>query len=149
MNNLNEVSSNLFDLLFLLNRKVFNHSEFIKGLPLAPSHVKVIFHLMNSESLSVSQIAQKLNISKPNMTPIIDKLIHDGYVNRFEDPNDRRVLRIKVTEKSKILFREQRHIVKSKLQEKISHLSSDDLDALNTSINVISDIVSKLPKENA
>ncbi len=46
------------------------------------SHMKVIFYLANKKSMSVSNVAKWLYISKPNMTPIIDKLIDQRYVNR-------------------------------------------------------------------
>lgn len=146
MNDLNETSNYLFDLLFLLNRRIFNHSEFIKGLPLAPSHVKVIFHLMHSGPSPVSQIARDLSISKPNMTPIIDRLIQDGFVTRFEDPNDRRVIRVQITEKSKELFKFQKQLVKDTLKIKLSHLDNEDLETLQNSIKVITNIIGKLPK---
>ena len=37
-------------------------------------------------------MAKDLSISKPNMTPIIDKLVKEGYVDRYYDDNDRRVI---------------------------------------------------------
>ena len=39
-----------------------------------------------------------LEISKPNVTPLIDKLIVLGFVQREPDQSDRRVIKISITE---------------------------------------------------
>ena len=102
MNNidLTKISDDLFSLIIQLNSKLFSSSKMVKCSPLPPSHVKVIFHLMNNGSSSISDIASSLCISKPNMTPIIDKLIKEDLVCRQEDCNDRRIIRIQLTQKA-------------------------------------------------
>ena len=97
---LTKTSDALFSLLIQLNNKVFNQDKMVKCSPLPPSHVKVIFYLLNNGSSSISDIASNLEISKPNMTPIIDKLLKDDLVQRTEDPNDRRIVRIALTQKA-------------------------------------------------
>ncbi|MEG0307308.1 MAG: MarR family transcriptional regulator [Clostridium sp.] len=142
--NLTKISDDLFTLIIQFHKKMIKPEEFIKSLPIPPSHVKVIFYLSHAGSSSVSQIAKDLSISKPNMTPIIDKLIEEGYVIRYEDPNDRRVLRVEVTYKAQELFELKKHLAKSLLQEKISTLSPEDLKSLGTVVKEFSSIVDKL-----
>ncbi len=38
------------------------------------------------------------------MTPIIDRLVEHGLVNKFPDPKDRRILRVELTDKAFELF---------------------------------------------
>ncbi|ATD55541.1 MarR family winged helix-turn-helix transcriptional regulator [Clostridium chauvoei] len=141
---LTKISDSLFKMLFQLNKKVFNQDEIIKRIPMPPSHVKVIFHLIHTGPSSVSQIAQNLCISKPNMTPIIDKLISEDLVTRYEDPKDRRIIRIELTKKATILFEEHKQRIKDMLLKKISNLCEEDLLILESSINNLTNIVSKL-----
>ena len=100
MNNnaINNLPENLIDLLVLIHNKLLNPDEMVKGCIIPPSHMKVIFYLSKKKTMSVSNVAKCLYISKPNMTPIIDKLVSEGLINRFQDPNDRRVIRIQATE---------------------------------------------------
>lgn len=144
--NLKEASDELYSLLLYLNRRVFNHEEIIKRLSIPPSHAKVIFYLLHSEkeAVSVSDIAKNLSISKSNMTPIIDKLIKEDLVERFTDPNDRRVIRVKTTQKGHEFSKEQRQRAKSYLKEKISVLPPNDLEKLAKLAKQLNLIITKL-----
>jgi len=141
---INDISSDLLELVFLLSARIFNPSQMAKGMPIPHSHMKVIFHLMMSGPCPVSKIANDLIISKPNMTPIIDNLISEGYVNRYNDPNDRRVIMIEVTEKAHAFFNENRLKLKNLLFEKISVLGNDDLEKLRALLPEFSKVIEKI-----
>lgn len=145
---LNNLSGDLYNLLLNLHKNIFNFDGIMKNFPIPPSHVKVIFYLKKNGSSSISEIAKNLIISKPNMTPIIDKLICEGMVNRYDDPNDRRILRIELTNKAHEFIKNREEIIKSALAEKISILNSEDLEALSHHITGITDIILKLKKES-
>ncbi|MHB8062794.1 MAG: MarR family winged helix-turn-helix transcriptional regulator [Ruminiclostridium sp.] len=138
---LNNISNDLLNLVFLLTARIFNPSQMAKGMPFPHSHMKVILHIVMSGPCPVSKIANELIISKPNMTPIIDNLISDGYVNRYDDPNDRRVIMIEATEKAHAFLEENRQRLKKLLVEKISVLGDDDLDNLKVLIPQFSKVI--------
>lgn len=149
---LSETSDLLLNFLSLVRNDLFIDSIFIKNLPakyisdisLPPSHIKVILYLEKVKSSPISQIANKLNISKSNMTPIIDRLIELNLVNRYSDNNDRRVLRVELTPKALELFEFLKSIANDAIKDKISSLSDDDLDALSDSLHTLTSILSKL-----
>ena len=58
------------------------------------SHVQVLTMLGDVGAMSVSEISKRLGIAKPNITPLIDRLIADGFVERRRDVRDRRVVNI-------------------------------------------------------
>ncbi len=146
MNNidLTKLSSDLFSLIMQLNSKVFSSDEMIKCAPLPPSHVKVIFYLINNGSSSISDIAHNLGISKPNMTPLIDKLIKEGLVCRQEDPNDRRIVRIELTKKAYDMGESHKQRLREALLDKISYLPAADLDKMGQLIIGLTDIIVKI-----
>lgn len=141
---LNRVSKKLFKLITGFQKKAFNQDELIKCFPLPPSNVKVMFYLIHNGSDTVSNIGKTLNISKPNMTPIIDKLFNDGFVRRFEDPKDRRKIRIEITEKGHNFLHEKRKQLLNNFSDKISVLPSEDIIKLEESLNTLNSIISKL-----
>ncbi|MGL5354145.1 MAG: MarR family transcriptional regulator [Clostridium sp.] len=142
--NLNKISGDLFKLVFELHKKTFNKDQLIKNSCLPPSHVKVIFTLSHTGPLSLSHLANTLGISKPNITPIIDKLIQDGFVNRYEDPNDRRILRVDLTEKAHKFHEAQSDKFKNMLSEKLVDLPIEDLYLLEDLLDKIMPIITKL-----
>lgn len=142
--NLANIADELFSLVIGLNRKVMNPDAIMRDLPMTPSQFKIIFYLIHCGSQPVSQIGKHLGISKSNMTPLIDRLIDQGYVHRYEDPTDRRIIRVEITEKAKDFFKNQRQKVKGMLVDKLSTLSEDDLILLQQSIKNISNILVNL-----
>ncbi|MGL4798760.1 MAG: MarR family winged helix-turn-helix transcriptional regulator [Cellulosilyticaceae bacterium] len=142
--NLPELSEQLFGLVVKLNSTIFKHDEFFKLMPLPPSHVKVIFYLMHHKASTMSDIAEKLCISRPNMTPIIDKLIHEGLVVRLENPSDRRMILIDTTDKAHSLFEEHKRLIKERLVSRIEPLTSEDLNQLEQSMALVTPILDKI-----
>ncbi|MDA3730267.1 MarR family transcriptional regulator [Niameybacter massiliensis] len=136
--NLPNISDQLFELVVKLNTKIFNQEEFLKSLPIPPSQVKVIFYLVHNGPASVSHIADKLCISKPNMTPIIDKLILENLVSRSEDPTDRRVILVAATPKAKKVLEGQRQIIKERLISKLQSVPPENLPQLLEGIEMLS-----------
>ncbi|NFV11854.1 MarR family transcriptional regulator [Clostridium sporogenes] len=141
---LDEISQDLYDLLLKLNKKLLNPDELKRNFPLPPSHVKVIIYLKHNGNCSISKIAKDLLISKPNMTPIIDKLISENMVTRYTDSRDRRIIRVELTEKGTYFIKTQEKLIKALLAEKISNLPVDDLKYLSDHIVHIKDIILKI-----
>lgn len=147
MNDLNIISESLYQLLITINRQVLNPHEMMKTFPVPPSHARVLFYLHHSGVSSISEIATNLGISKPNMTPIIDNLLKRDLVVRYTDTSDRRILRIKLTDKAYELFAQKKELIKEMLINKISNLSDEDLTELDDSIVKTAKIISKLKEE--
>ena len=142
--NIKNLSEQFFQLIMQLHKKVLKPEEFMKGLPIPPSHAKVIFYLSHKGSAPVSVIAKDLLISKPNMTPIIDKLFEEGYVNRYEDSKDRRILRVEVTEKAKDILKLKKELAVKSLVSKLSELEDEDIYNLNSNLESICSILDKI-----
>lgn len=152
------LSNSLLDFLFMVKDNILSEKDLIKKFPCPPkeieayidkyplptSHMKVIQYLIHNNSCPISQIAKSLNISKPNMTPIIDKLISYDLVKRYNDPKDRRIIRVELTEKAINIFNDIKNVLINQLCKKLSSLPDEDLEILNSSLKNISAIVTKL-----
>lgn len=156
--NLVDLSNSLLDFLFIIKDNVLSEKDIIKKIPCAPkeiedyidkyplppSHMKVIQYLIHNNSCPISQIAKSLNISKPNMTPIIDKLINYNLVKRYTDTNDRRIIRVELTQEAIDIFNDVKNVLINQLCKKLSNLPDEDLKILDSSLNNISEIIQKL-----
>ncbi len=54
-----------------------------------------------SEPLTLGQLAQRLNCGKSNVTQLVDRLEHEGLVQRVPHPDDRRCIRASITEEGR------------------------------------------------
>ena len=142
--NLNNISNDLYMLLLSLNKRVFNHEEMLKNCAMPPSHIKVIFHVIHTGPCAISEVAKDLSISKPNMSPIIDKLVSEGFLERFPDPKDRRIIRVKSTDVACSFLRQREVEIKEKLQKRLSPLTDNELKELTECLSTMNKIINKI-----
>lgn len=156
--NLFRVADSLVNFLWIIKNNVLRETEIVKSFQsplnegegciidfsIPPSHVRVILYLAEFNSSPISQIADNLSISKSNMTPIIDNLISYGLVTRYPDANDRRILRVELTDKAYTLLNSFRAAICNLFVEKISLLSDDEIVMLDNSISNLITILRKL-----
>lgn len=107
-------------------------------------YYQILGMLMISGPLPISQIGKQLYISKPNMTPLIDKLVNDNMVNRLRSKKDRRIINIEITEHGKEFMFEARKMVEENIKENLSNLTNMDLEILNKSLRNIKNLALKI-----
>lgn len=54
--------------------------------------------LSDHPSMSMTEIARLMRISKQQMTKLVDKMIERGFAVRVSDPDDRRIVRVQLTD---------------------------------------------------
>lgn len=97
----------------------------IQGLK--PSEVMLIFCIrrgVQSEStgMKVSEISNYLNVTSPTITQLIKGLEEQGLVEREMDQEDRRVVRIKLTEKGEDVAKRAGDVFKSTFHGLVEYL---------------------------
>lgn len=63
------------------------------------SQLLVLEQLHNRAESKMKDLADFMNVTTAAMTGIIDRLVREGCVTRIFDPNDRRIIRVKLTSK--------------------------------------------------
>ncbi len=64
---------------------------------LAPAHVDLLLQL-SQEDMTMKQLAQAIGRDKSTLTPLMEKLIHWGYVIRLQDSKDKRIFNVSITQ---------------------------------------------------
>ena len=90
----------LRELLRTLIRKlgVLERSEAV-CCDMTLSQCNALIEVGRAGVLSVNQLADRLNLDKSTASRVSDKLVLDGQLLRHEDPNDRRYVVLKLTER--------------------------------------------------
>ncbi len=60
---------------------------------------KVLLHVKRHQGLTMTDLTRKLHQAKSGVTGLVDELVNDGYVERYRDEHDRRVVRLALTKK--------------------------------------------------
>ena len=85
-----------------------------------------------------------MKIKKQNMTYIINNLEKKEFIKRFPDINDRRLVKIKITNEGKEFLNQWQKNALVEMKNNLSTLRNDDLELLLNSIQSIKIVLSKL-----
>lgn len=100
--------------------------------------------LKRFDALSMSEIGCKVQIPKPHLTLHVDKLIAEALVERIQDPADRRVIRIKLTEKGRTDLALITTMVNEDMKQRILALPNDKVELLFESTTQVRDILNEI-----
>ena len=129
-------------MLPLYHRHIFKVSAGASGIRIA--QYRALGMLMKSGPLSMSEIGRLLYISKPYMTVLANTLVENGWVERKNDPDDRRVVRIAITPQGKKHLQQAFEIYRADVKILISGLDPTDLQKLSAALEDLQRIFVKL-----
>ncbi|MGL5512631.1 MAG: MarR family winged helix-turn-helix transcriptional regulator, partial [Sporomusa sp.] len=90
------------------------------ALEISPGQLVVLYSLFKKENISISELSKNVYLDNSTLTGLIDRLERVDLVRRVDAPHDRRSYQIVLTEKSKSLEQDIKHVmeqVESKMLE--------------------------------
>ena len=83
------------------NKTVFKNGENL-GTDLSPSFIKSIFAFLEEDKeYPIGELGKNARVKKSTITDMVDRLEKDGIAERVRDDGDRRVVKVRLTEKGK------------------------------------------------
>jgi len=78
----------------------------IKSLRLTPSQFDVIATLGDTDGLTCSELSARTLVTKGTLTGVLDRLVAKGFIRRDSMKDDRRCVKIRLTQKGDKMFRD-------------------------------------------
>ena len=100
----------------------------VRDLGLTRSQWWVLTHLYRKDGLTQSELAEILELEKPSLGRLLDRLEAKGWVRRAADRRDRRVKRIFLTEQAEAPMQIMREIAAGVREDALCGLSAADRD---------------------
>lgn len=121
----------IFELELQINRFLRNNSpDAWMELSLTTAQLKSLFFIDKEGITNFTKLAAGLGVTSSNITGIIDRLIEQELVNRKENPDDRRVYLLSLTEKGNILLNSLRESRTKKISSALALMSTEELSIL-------------------
>ena len=99
-----------------------------------PSEIRVLFCIKNGTKsgapMKVSEISKYMHVTSPTITQLLNSLEPNGFVERQIDPEDRRSVGIKLTEKGECVTERAWEGFLTALQGLIDYLGEEDSERL-------------------
>jgi len=89
-----------------MHRSMRNWQNFAKYVGLSMPQFSILMQLHHKGPCGVSDISERFDITAAAASQLIDKLFLAGYLERTEDPSDRRARKLKLTAKGAKLVEE-------------------------------------------
>jgi len=70
---------------------------------LNPGQGRILFALWQEDDVSIRELSKKTQLTKSTLTTMLDRLENADFLKRGSDKNDRRIIKVKLSEKSKKL----------------------------------------------
>lgn len=121
--------------LFELNSQVHDRAMGLVGpMPMPPDltmqQVRVLGQIVKKPGIAGHELGELMHISAPTASGLIDRLVEKGLITRFDDPDDRRVRRLRPTADGIDVIRQMDSMFGRALGVTITLLTVDDLKVL-------------------
>jgi DNA-binding MarR family transcriptional regulator len=145
---LDEVIGDLLSITPLIRRSIhrkllkaaFNKVDTDVGMP----HLEIMKILEVGGTRHIAEIGEHLQIPKPQMTHLIDRLEKLGIVKRQSDTSDRRITNVVLTDRGRTIVQEIDENLYEGISETLACLSDTELRDLSLSLKKLGDLLNKI-----
>jgi DNA-binding MarR family transcriptional regulator len=117
------------------------------NVEISTAQIKVLFVLHFGGTLTVNQLAEKLNIGAPTASHLVEKLVRAGFAARIDSTTDRRVIDVHLTEQGHAMA-DRLSCINHKwvIAKWISQLSEEQRADLGNSLRALLTIIENSPE---
>lgn len=135
-----DASAGFLETLMMIHNNFYRQTQ----IPVPLNQFGVLCALRAEKIASISDISHALNISKQQMTIVIDKLVKNNLVQKTIDYNDRRRFLVSLTDKGQAILAKQDDVVKEKFRQQSEHLTASERQQLSHIITNFNHLLEKM-----
>lgn len=107
------------------------HLGFLSNRTITQTQFLVIVAIHSNRHCSMRALAEKMHVSMPTISGVVDRLVKAGYVLREDDPSDRRLVMVELSAKGRLLIEQFKKAAGARWEEILQSLSGEELISLN------------------
>lgn len=131
-----------------MQRSMRDFRKFMDETGLTFPQINVLMRLHHGGSCGVSSLAERMAISNAAASQLVDRLVQMGYIERREDPQDRRAKILSLTPAGADLIERGVRMRARWLEELAASLSDEDRARVIEALTLLSDAaLATLPQE--
>jgi len=129
-----------------MRRSMRNFLHYSKEKGFSMSQIGALFHLHRMGACDVSEIGDDLGVTNAAASQMLERLVQQQMITRTEDPNDRRVKQIVLTDKGRQVLQESIHARQGWLEELARALSPEEQEQVVAALHILIEKASQLEK---
>ncbi len=135
---INETLVNLFNIVLKIEEKALRSSA---NRDLSITEIHTLAAIGEGKPKTMTQVATALKINVSTLTAAINKLVNKEYVRRFRVPEDRRIVRIELTESGVSAVREHEAFHIAMISDAIEGLTHEEAQRFAESIENLNEFM--------
>lgn len=109
---------------------------------------RVLTEVKHADSITIGALADALKLNKANVSNMCKKLAQAGFLNRFRDQTDERVVLVSLTEKGQETLKEIDRVIQSRYAQVMENTPPEDFEALQTGMDTIEALLTRMHEAN-
>lgn len=136
----------IFEMNSIMENTFFSDLDKILTIPksLNATHIKAMVIISSNELQSMSKVSRKLNLEKGSFTPVANKLIDIGYIEKIKCTEDKRASYLVLTESGKDFVAHLIDSIGKHINSKLNKLSKEEKEAYFSCIKIILNYTTKI-----
>jgi DNA-binding MarR family transcriptional regulator len=121
----------------IMRRSMRHFFQYAKGIGLSMPQIGTLFHLTRGGTSGISNISDDLGVSNAATSQMLDRLVQQELILRSEDPDDRRVKKIVLTEKGQRILEELIQVRQAWVEELAVALSPGEKEQIVAAFKIL------------
>jgi DNA-binding MarR family transcriptional regulator len=127
-----------------MHRSMCNFARDARKSGLSMSHIGAMFHIHHEGRCGVTELGNHLGVTSPAASQMLERLVQQELILRTEDPKDRRVKKIVLTDKGIRVLEDGILARQSWLDDLSETLSDGEKETIMLGLNILIDKVKNL-----
>lgn len=117
------------------------YKDIIKQEKTPIAKYEILLVLSQNKDLRVGELSNKIKITRPNLTPLIDDLATKGFLSKKQDTKDKRATIINITKKGLNELDKNLNVIDERLKKINESLTENQIETLTKDLTEILSII--------
>ena len=128
----------------VMHRSMRGWNHFAKSTGLSMPQFSILMQLHHRGPCGMSEISERFDISAAAASQLVDKLVHAGYLERTEDPIDRRAKLLTMSAKGEELIKQGTEERYRWMDDLAAVLSAEEQGKVSEALTLLTNAVEKM-----
>ena len=122
-----------------MHRSMRGWSHFAKSTGLSMPQFSILMQLHHRGRCGLSELSERFDITNAAASQLVDKLVQSGYLERTEDPSDRRAKMLNLSDKGRSFVElgiQERH---RWMDELVKSLSAEEIAKVSEALTILTE----------
>ena len=130
-----------------MHRSMRGWGRFAKSTGLSMPQFGLLMQMHHKGACGMSEVSERFDITPAAASQLVDKLVQNGFVQRVEDPNDRRAKLLSLTDKGRELIQQGSEERYRWVEELAGKLTAEERAQVSEALNIMTRAAQELEAE--